>query len=63
MAGLHTLPAVKAADPTDVIDMPTYQRVSSLEPSEDLLEVDFAGGTLVAVGNQFGIGRKTSPAT
>ena len=38
-------------DVTDVIDVATYQRVSSLGPSEDLLE------------NQFGIGRVTSPAT
>jgi hypothetical protein len=50
-------------DATDVIDAATYQRVSTLGPSEDLLEVDFAGGALVAVGNQFGIGRITSPAT
>jgi DNA-binding beta-propeller fold protein YncE len=50
-------------DPTDVIDASTYQRVSALGPSEDLLEVDFNGGSLVAVGNQFGIGRITSPAT
>jgi hypothetical protein len=50
-------------DVTDVIDAPTRQRVSSLGPSEDLLEVDFAEGSLVAVGNQFGIGRMTSPAT
>jgi len=50
-------------DVTDVIDVATYQRVSSLGPSEDLLEVDFARGSLVDVGNQFGIGRVTSPAT
>src|SRR5712691_7036665 len=50
-------------DVTDVIDVPTYQRVSSLGPSEDLLEVDFSGGSLVAVGNQFGIGRIARPAT
>ncbi len=49
-------------DVTDVIDVSTYQRVSSLGPSEDLLEVDFADGSLTAVGNQFGIGRITSPA-
>jgi hypothetical protein len=49
-------------DITDVIDVATYQRVSSLGPSEDLVEVDFAGGSLMAVGNQFGIGRITSPA-
>jgi len=50
-------------DLTDVIDAPAYQRVSSLGPSEDLLEVDFDAGSLVAVGNQFGIGRRTNPGT
>jgi DNA-binding beta-propeller fold protein YncE len=50
-------------DITDVIDVATYQRVSSLGPSEDLLEVDFADGSIVAVGNQFGVGRITSPST
>jgi len=49
-------------DVTDVIDVPTRQRLSSLESSEDLLEIDFAGRSLVAVGNQFGIGRKKTPA-
>jgi DNA-binding beta-propeller fold protein YncE len=49
-------------DVTDVIDVATHQRASSVGPSEDLLEVDFAGGSLTAVGNQFGIGRVTSPA-
>ena len=52
-----------SGDSTDVIDVPTYQRVSSLGPSEDLLEVDLAGGSVIAVGNQFGIGRVASPAT
>jgi DNA-binding beta-propeller fold protein YncE len=46
-------------DPTDVIDAATYQRVGSLGPSEDLLEVDFSDGGPAAVGNQFGIGRRT----
>ena len=46
-------------DVTDVIDTATHQRVGSLHPSEDLLEIDFADGTPVAVGNQFGIGRVT----
>jgi hypothetical protein len=49
-------------DSTDVIDVATHQRVSGLGPSEDLLEVDFDGGSLTAVGNQFGIGRRTSPS-
>ena len=51
-----------SADLTEVIDVPTYQRVGSLSPSEDLLEVDFVAGELVAVGNQFGLGRITGPA-
>ena len=50
-------------DATDVIDAATYERVSSLGPSEDLLEVDFSSGSVVAVGNQFGIGRITSPSS
>jgi hypothetical protein len=46
-------------DPTDVIDARTYQRVGELSGSEDLLEVDVRAGTVVAVGNQFGVGRRT----
>jgi hypothetical protein len=48
------------ADPTDVIDARTDQRVGELSGSEDLLEVDLRGGAVVAVGNQFGVGRRTS---
>ncbi|MBV9174700.1 MAG: hypothetical protein JOZ81_31950 [Chloroflexi bacterium] len=48
-------------DVTDVIDASTYQRVTSLGPSEDLLEIDLVAGSPAAVGNQFGIGRITSP--
>jgi DNA-binding beta-propeller fold protein YncE len=44
---------------TDVIDTSTYERVASIGPSEDLLEVDFENGRIVRVGNQFGVGRVT----
>ena len=44
--------------PTDVIDTSTYQRVGAIGPSEDLLEVDFEGGFIARVGNQFGVGRQ-----
>ena len=50
-----------AGDPTDVIDARTYQRVGDLSASEDLLEVDIGATGVVAVGNQFGVGRETSP--
>jgi DNA-binding beta-propeller fold protein YncE len=52
-----------AGDLTDVIDARTYQRVGTLGPSEDLLEVDASGGAIARVGKQFGVGRVTSPAT
>jgi hypothetical protein len=45
--------------PTDVIDTSTYTRVTSIGPSEDLLEVDVEQGRIVRVGNQFGVGRVT----
>ena len=48
-----------AGDRTDVIDVSSHQRIASLGPSEDLLEVDFSGGSVVGVGNQFGVGRVT----
>jgi hypothetical protein len=44
-------------DPTDIIDPKTYNRIGTLGPSEDLLEVDFTNGAVSAVGNQFGVGR------
>ena len=44
-------------DDTDVIDTTTYVLVQALSPSEDLLEVDTSNGAVVAVGNQFGVGR------
>jgi hypothetical protein len=42
---------------TDVIDTSTYERVASIGPSEDMLEVDVEHGRIVRVGNQFGVGR------
>jgi hypothetical protein len=44
---------------TDVIATRTYERVASIGPSEDLLEVDVEQGRIVRVGNQFGVGRVT----
>ncbi len=47
------------SDPTDIVDPRTYQRIGTLSPSEDLLEVDFGNGSVTRVGNQFGVGRVT----
>jgi hypothetical protein len=42
---------------TDVIATSTYERVASIGPSEDMLEVDVEQERIVRVGNQFGVGR------
>jgi YVTN family beta-propeller protein len=42
---------------TDVVDARTYAKVATIGPSEDLLEVDWKNGKVVAVGSQFGVGR------
>lgn len=47
-------------DPTDIIDTATYERLGTLSPSEDLLEVDFSRHLVTRVGNQFGVGRVTT---
>ena len=43
--------------PTEVFDARTHDAVGTIRPSEDLLEVDFVGGKIIAVGDQYGIGR------
>lgn len=50
------------SDPTDVIDTTTHGRIGTLSPSEDLVEVDFSRRLVTQVGNQFGVGRVTTPA-
>lgn len=47
---------------TDVIDTHTYAKVGTIGPSEDLLELDWQDGKVVAVGSQFGVGRVASSA-
>jgi DNA-binding beta-propeller fold protein YncE len=42
---------------TDVIDARSYQRVGTIGPSEDLLEIDWDGDAIARVGSQFGVGR------
>jgi DNA-binding beta-propeller fold protein YncE len=42
---------------TDVVDTATYSRVGKVGPSEEILEIDFAGSEIVRIGSQFGVGR------
>ncbi len=45
------------AEPFDVFNVATWTKLLSLPASEDIIEVDFSGGAVSAVGKQFGIGR------
>jgi hypothetical protein len=45
----------------DVIDTSTYSRVGTIGPSEEILEIDFSGNQIVAIGSQFGVGRVAGP--
>jgi DNA-binding beta-propeller fold protein YncE len=42
---------------TDIVSTASYSKIGQISPSEDMLEVDFVGGAVSAVGNQFGVGR------
>jgi len=42
---------------TDVVDAHTYAKAAKIGPSEDLLEIDWKNGKVVAVGSQYGVGR------
>jgi hypothetical protein len=56
---LYPAPDQNSAIPVQVYDTKTYQPTgATLAHSEDMFEVDFADGKVVAVGNQYGIGRK-----
>lgn len=47
---------------SDVFDTRTYSRVGTIGKSEYALEVDWKDGVIVAVGDQYGIGRVPAPA-
>jgi hypothetical protein len=53
-------PDLGSGIPVQVFDTKTYQPAATIAYSEDLFEVDFTDGQVVAVGSQYGIGRKAS---
>jgi 6-phosphogluconolactonase (cycloisomerase 2 family) len=48
---------------TEVFDAPHHAAVGVIQSSEEMLEIDFAGGRVSAVGDQYGIGRKSAGHT
>ena len=55
---VYPSPDHESGIPVQVYDSKTYLPVATIGYSEDLFEVDFSGGSVVAVGSQYGIGRK-----
>jgi hypothetical protein len=53
----YVAPVKNGEDGTEIFDAHSHQSVGLIGSSEDMIEIDFAGGKVSGVGNQFGIGR------
>src|SRR5712691_2052643 len=51
----YIAPNKQSDDATEIFDAHTYASAGTLGSSEDMLEIDFAGGKISQVGDQFGI--------
>jgi hypothetical protein len=51
-------PEQNSGIPVQIIDSKAYAPAATMAYSEELMEVDFAGGRVTAVGSEYGIGRK-----
>jgi DNA-binding beta-propeller fold protein YncE len=54
----YVAPNKKSADRTEIFDPRTHASLGTIGGSEDLLEIDFANGKIIGVGDQYGIGRR-----
>jgi hypothetical protein len=54
----YVAPNKNSADGTEIFNTRTHISVGVIGSSEDLLEIDFAGGKITEVGDQYGIGRR-----
>jgi hypothetical protein len=54
----YVAPYKNREDGTEIFDVRTHESAGVIGSSEDMLEIDFADGRIVQVGDQFGIGRK-----
>jgi hypothetical protein len=55
-------PQQNSGIPVRIIDTKTYKPVASMLYSEEIMEVDLSNGRVVAVGSQYGIGRRPAAA-
>jgi hypothetical protein len=54
----YVAPSKNSADGAEIFDARTHNSIGVIGSSEDLLEIDFANGTISQVGDQYGIGRR-----
>ena len=54
----YVAPYKNRDDGTEIFEARSHRSVGVIGSSEDMLEVDFADGKVIRVGDQFGIGRK-----
>ena len=54
----YIAPFKEGDDGTEIFAVATHSSVGVIGPSEDMLEVDFANGRIVQMGDQYGIGRR-----
>jgi hypothetical protein len=57
----YIAPTKNSDDGTEVFSVRTHSSVGMIRSSEDMLEIDFADGKIIRVGDQYGIGRKETP--
>jgi hypothetical protein len=53
----YVAPGKNSEHATEIFDARTHDSVGTIRSSEDMLEVDFTGGRVSRVGDQYGIGR------
>jgi DNA-binding beta-propeller fold protein YncE len=58
----YVAPNKDSADRTEIFDPRTHAAIGTIGASEDMLEIDFAGGKISRVGDQYAIGRRRTGA-
>ena len=56
----YVAPEKNSEDGTEIFDVRTHSYIGTIAASEDMLEIDFTGGKVSQVGDQYGIGRRTA---
>ena len=54
----YVAPNKLSDDATEVFDVRRHVSAGVIGSSEDMIEIDFTGGKVARVGDQFGVGRK-----